>query len=191
MARRPRPTLESLLAGRAVADEDAGTTALIERLRPARVRGHLTRGELLLVARWKSPRALPLVTSNSPARVRRATAAALRTPNERERLESLVALHGVSVPTASAALTLIDPERYGVIDIRVWRVLHAVGAVDQNPRGANFTTTQWERFLAVIRDLSARHGVSARAIERTLFAIHVESHTGRLYGPARAERVAT
>jgi len=181
MARGPRPTLESLLAARAIADEDAGTSALIERLRPARIRGHLTRGELLLVARWKSPRALPLVASNSPARVRRATAAALRAPDERERLESLVALHGVSVPTASAALTLIDPERYGVIDIRVWRLLHAVGAVDQNPRGANFTATQWERFLAVIRGLSARHGVSPRAIERTLFAIHVESHTGRLY----------
>lgn len=191
MARVPRPTLESILAGRAIADEDPGTSALVERLGPARVRGHLTRGELLLVARWKSPRALPLVASNSPARVRRATAAALRAPNERVRLESLVALHGVSVPTASAALTLIDPERYGVIDIRVWRLLHAVGAVDQNPRGANFTAAQWEQFLSVIRDLSGRHAVSARAIERTLFAMHVESHRGRLYDAPRRPRPRT
>jgi hypothetical protein len=191
MARGPRPTLESLLTGRAIAGEDAGTSALIERLRPARARGHFTRGELLLVARWKSPRALPLVASNSPARVRRATTAALRAESERERLESLVALHGVSVPTASAALTLIDPERYGVIDIRVWRLLHSVGAVDQNPRGANFTAAQWERFLAVIRGLATRHAVQARAIERTLFAIHVESHTGRLYDAPRRPRART
>jgi hypothetical protein len=188
MARRPRPTLDTLLDARAIADEDEGTSALIERLRPARVRGHFTRGEILIVARWKSPRSQPLVASNSPARVRRATAAALRAESERERLESLVALRGISVPTASAALTLIDPERYGVIDIRVWRLLHSVGAVEGNPRGAQFTFAQWEQFLAVIRGLATLNAVSARAIERTLFAIHVESHKGRLYEVPRRPR---
>ncbi|HEV8128723.1 MAG TPA: hypothetical protein VGQ14_03615 [Candidatus Eisenbacteria bacterium] len=189
MVRRPRATADSLLEGRAIVDEDPGTRVLIERLRPARERGRLTRGELLLVARWKSPRALPLVRSNSPARVQRLTRAALSAPSEGERLESLTSLRGVSVPTASAALTLIDPERYGVIDIRVWRLLHGLGVVDQNPRGAQFTVAQWERFLSVIRALAARHGVSARAVERTLFAMHVESQVGRLYdAPRRSPR---
>jgi hypothetical protein len=182
--RRPKPTLESLLAGRLILDEDAGTSALIERLRPASARGHLTRGELLIVARWKSPRALPLVASNSPGRVRRATGAALRAKAERERLESLTALRGISIPMASAALTLVDPERYGVLDVRVWRLLRALGEVDGNPRGARFTAAQWERFLAVIRALSARYAVPARTIERTLFAIHVRFSEGPLYGPA-------
>ena len=185
MARPPRVTADSLLDGRAIVDEDPGTRALVERLRPARERGHLTRGELLLVARWKSPRALPMVRSNSQARVQRLTRAALSAVSEGERLESLTSLRGVSFPTASAALTLIDPERYGVIDIRVWRLLHGLGVVDQNPRGAQFTLAQWERFLSVIRGLAARHGVTARAVERTLFAMHVESQVGRLYDPPR------
>jgi hypothetical protein len=181
MIRRPRATAERLLEGRAIVDEDPGTRALIERLRPARDRGHLTRGELLLIARWKSPRSLPLVRSNSQARVQRVTRTALSAGNEVERMESLISLRGVSLPTASSALTLVDPDRYGVIDIRVWRLLHESGIVDQNPRGAQFTVAQWERFLSVIRGLAARHGVSARAVERTLFAMHVESQVGRLY----------
>src|SRR5262245_61987313 len=107
MPRKARPTLDSLLAEGLILEEDAGTIRLIERLRRARIRGYLTRAELLLVARWKSPRSIRLVESNSAGRVRRATAAAFRTDAEWERMAALTALRGVSIPTASSALTLL------------------------------------------------------------------------------------
>ena len=82
---------------------------------------------------WKSPRAIHYVRSNSPTSVRAATRKALTTRSERRRLEALVQLQGVSIPMASAILMLLDPKRYGVIDIRVWQLLHEVGAVTTKP----------------------------------------------------------
>src|SRR5262245_65837734 len=99
----------------------------MERLRAARERGYLTAAELEAVCRWKSPRAIHLIRSNAPRRVRALTGRALRARGERQRLEALTELRGVSVPMASALLTLLDPRRYGVLDIRVWQFLHEVG----------------------------------------------------------------
>ena len=39
--------------------------------------------------------------------------------SERKRFEALLDLRGVSVSMASALLVLLNPKRYGVIDIRV------------------------------------------------------------------------
>lgn len=171
-----------------IPDEDPATSALIESVRPAKARGYLTRGELIRVCRWKSPRATGLVQENGARRIRAATEAAIRSVDERERFHCLLSLRGVSVPSASALLTMLEPERYGVIDIRVWQLLHATGAVEGNTRGAGFTFDQWLRFLRVIRDLAASLGVTARTVERTLFAIHRERQTGTLYRASKAPR---
>lgn len=177
-----RASLDTLLRDHWIAEEDVGTAALIERLREARNRGYLRPSELVAVCRWKSPRSIAHVLRNTPYRVRRVTAAVLGTQDERERFDALLALHGVSVPTASSVLTMLEPDRYGVIDIRVWQLLHAARAVGGNPRGAGFTFEQWRAFLYVIRDLAARHAASPRAIERTLFAAHRFHQQGLLYG---------
>ena len=99
--------------------EDPATTDLIRRLRRARARGHLTPVELQKIGNWKSPRAIRLISANNHHQVRRATQRALRTRSERIRLEALLSLSGVSVPMASAILTLLYPRKYGVLDIRV------------------------------------------------------------------------
>lgn len=72
--------------------EDPPTVELIERLKPARRRGHLTKGELNAVCRWKSRRAQPLVLSNNHHQIRDATSLAMSTRLERERLEALTSL---------------------------------------------------------------------------------------------------
>jgi hypothetical protein len=162
-------------------EEDEGTAALTRALRPARRRGYLTRGEFEAACRWKSPRAVHHVRANSPRAVRTATGAALRARGERERLLALTALRGVSVPTASALLTLLDPRRYGVIDIRVWQLLHRLGAVDTNPRGVGLACENWLRFLEVIRGLASSLRLGARDVERTLFAVHRRHQRGTLY----------
>ena len=163
------------------AREDDGTRALSRRLSAARRRGYLTKGELIAACRWKSPRSAPHVRANNHHRVRAATAAALSTRDEAARLEALVQLRGVSVPTASAVLTLIDPRRYGVIDIRVWQLLHRAGRVTGRRHGVGLTTRDWLQFLAVIRALARKLRVGVRTVELTLFEMHRARQRGRLY----------
>lgn len=90
-------------------------------------------------------------------------------------------LHGVSVPMASAILTLVDPSRYGVLDIRVWQLLFAMDSVSTNPRGVGFTFKNWHDYLRRLRDHAREMGVSARTVERTLFEYHRKVQQGKLY----------
>jgi len=181
--RLPYRSVAALLARVPVAPEDPATQALIDRLRDVGRRREFTRAEFLVMARWKSARATPHYRRNTAARVRRASRRALAARTERRRLEALTSLSGVSVPVASAILTLIDPARYGVLDIRVWQLLHALGAVDAKPSGRGFGPADWERYLDCLRPAARRRRVTVRAVEFTLFHCHRRFQAGRLYDP--------
>jgi hypothetical protein len=134
LKRIPYTRLEPLLRECLSKTEDKKTLALVQKLRPARRRRYLTPGELEAVCQWKSARAIRHIRANSPWKVRSATQRAMATRSERQRPEVLRTLQGVSVPMASAILTLLDPRRYGVIDIRVWQLLYKLGVVARNRR---------------------------------------------------------
>ncbi len=177
----PYSRLEPLIRKHLSVDEEDSATDLIHRLRSAKKRGWITPSELAAVCYWKSPRAIQYIRSNSPARVRAATREALGTRSEQRRLEALRQLRGVSVPMVSAILMLLDPKRYGVIDIRVWQLLHEVGTVTKNADGVGFNFKNWYQFLMVLRYFAKKLRVSARDIERTLFIAHKEYQEARLY----------
>jgi len=181
LAPLPYATLGALLRGELRREEDSRTAELMRALRHVRRRGHFSRREFLLMCRWKSPRALPRYARNRAAAVRRVSAAVLATRRERRRLELLRTLVGVSVPVASAILALIDPRRYGVIDIRTWQVLFALGLVTTHPGGAGFGPDDWERYLGILRRRAAALHVPVRTVERTLFLCHRRFQMGRLY----------
>jgi hypothetical protein len=181
LLRPPHDRIESLIREHLSIEEDEPTTRLIKELDAARERRYLTRAELEAVCYWKSPRAIRHVRDNTPREVRAATRAALATRSEQRRLGALTQLRGVSVPMASAVLTLLDPRRYGVIDIRVWQLLHRLGTVTKNADGVGFTFENWQRFLVIIRYFAKKHQVKARDIERTLFNVHRAHQRGRLY----------
>jgi hypothetical protein len=183
IAQLPYPTLSALLARELVRDEDDATEALMRRVRSARRSGSIRRAEFVAMCRWKSPRAAPLYARNSPAAVRRAFREVFARRTERARIEALIALRGVSVPVASAVLTLLDPKRYGVLDIRVWQLLHALGVVSSKPAGRGFTAADWEQYLQSLRAAAERIGVSVRCVEYSLFLCHRKFQVGRLYGP--------
>ena len=82
---------------------------------------------------------------------------------------------------ASAILTLLDPRRYGVIDIRVWQLLHALGEVTKKSSGVGFNFNNWYQFLMKLRYLAKKLRVSARDIERSLFFAHQANQKGTLY----------
>jgi hypothetical protein len=172
-----------------VRQEHVATAALIRDLAGVRARGCFTRGEFVRMCRWKSPRAQHLWRRNSGARVRAVSRAVLATASERRRMELLTSLRGVGVPIASAILTLVDPRRYGVLDIRAWQLLFAVRSVAGNRRGQGFTIAQWEEYLSALRHHARRLGVTARAIEFTLFEAHRRRQEGTLYAvPAGTAR---
>ena len=189
--RRPRQaTLEALLRLELVGHEDPATAALIRDLAVVRTRGSFTRGEFVRMCRWKSPRARRLWESNSAARIRSVSRRVLATRSEPRRMELLTALRGVGVPIASAILTLIDPRRYGVLDIRAWQLLFAMRSVAANRRAQGFTIAQWAQYLAALRHHARRLRVSARAIEYTLFLCHRKLQRGLLYDPPPSARTA-
>jgi len=183
-----RERIVALLRRELVTEEDPATSALMARVREARRRGFISRGEFLAMCRWKSPRALRYYQRNAAGRVREASRLALAACSERRRMEHLLALDGVSVPVASAILTLLDPRRYGVLDIRAWQMLYAMRGVHANPAGRGFTVGQWLRYLETLRSHARRLRASARAVEYTLFLCHRKRQRGRLYDPPRKRR---
>lgn len=185
--RRPRyASIAALLRREGIAEEEPATAALIRRLAHVRRRRAFGRSEFLMMCRWKSPRATPLYRLNPAARVRRVARAVLATHGERERITRLTSLRGVSVPVASAILTLIDPRRYGVLDIRVWQLLFALRTVGTRPGGRGFTIDDWLGYLGELRRHARALGVPARAIEWTLFRYHRKLQAGRLYDAPHA-----
>ncbi len=174
-----------LLTAELTREESPVTSQLIEDLRTVRRRGYLTKREFLQICRWKSPRAIRLCESNSPDRIRRHSATALTSGNERTRFETLTELPGVGAPTASAILTLTNPRRYGVLDIRVWQLLHELGSVTTKPGGVGFAFDDWHHYLVTLRDHAKRLGVSVRAVEYSLFLYHQRIQRGPLYGAGR------
>jgi len=184
----PFRNVSELLKQHLSTQEDANTATLIRELRPARTRGYLTLEELEKVCRWKSARAIHLINRNSVARVRTATRRALATRSERRRLEALRTLDGVSVAMASAILTLLDPRRYGVIDIRVWQLLYALAEVTKKSSGIGFNFSNWYQFLMKLRYFAKQLGVGARDIERSLFFAHQANQKGTLYQRSRKRK---
>ncbi len=73
---------------------------------------------------------------------------------------------------ASSKPLLLDPKRYGVIDIRVWELLYALGTVTKNPGAVGFSFDNWHEFLMIIRHFAKKLECKARDIERTLFIAH-------------------
>ena len=180
--------LAELLERELVPAEDAPTAALVRELRHIRRAKQFSRAELIKMCRWKSARAIHHYRRNTPDAVRRTSRALLRTRSERQRLDLLTRLKGVSVPTASAILTLIDPRRYGVIDIRAWQLLFRMGAVRRRPGGVGFRFADWAQYLSILRQHARALRVSVRRVELTLFEYHRKTQTGRLYAATIKER---
>ena len=128
---------------------------------------------------------------HSAVTVRRVSRAVFATRDEARRMALLTALKGVSVPTASAILTLLEPRRYGVLDIRVWQLLHTMGAVRSRPDGRGFGVPHWLEFLTLIRAEARARGLTPRAVEWMLFGYHQTVQTGRLYERAARPRRRT
>ena len=151
-------------------------------MRAARKRGFLKKDEFIKICKWKSARPLRHYSANAADNIEDVTKKAFRIPYEKKKIELLTSLRGINIPTASAILAMIYPEKYGVIDIRVWKTLYKYGVVKNNLKGQGFSFKHWYRFLMILRDYAKKLGVSCRTVEITLFMYHKQHmQKGALY----------
>jgi hypothetical protein len=177
----PYKRLQQLIGVHLSTKESPSTQQAIDELSSSRKRGYLTKADLLKICRWKSARAIRQIRRNRADRIRRVTGEAFTTRSERKKLSLLTSLYGVGIPMASAILTLTRPARYGVIDIRVWQLLHTMGSVTSNKKGQAFDFDEWCLYLEILRHYAKSYNVGARDIERTLFMVHGRYQRGTLY----------
>ena len=145
---------------------------LMNQMNFAKGEGFFTMGFLYDIIDWKSPRSKSVWKKNDNEYVKEVSQRFFLLTDDKSRMACLRELHGVAVPVASAILTLLDPNNYGVIDTHVWQLLYQYGLVSEKEDGTNLNTGNWLQFLDIIRPLAQHYKVSVRDIERTLFNYH-------------------
>ncbi|ANF49186.1 hypothetical protein A0O34_00825 [Chryseobacterium glaciei] len=143
--------------------------------------GFLTKELGMKILNWKSPRPFKHYDKNTNADFETITKYALMQEDEKIKIHILTALNGVNYPSASAILMFSNPLKYPVIDIRVWRQLYKNQLVTENPKGQNFTLTQWAKYLEVIRQISNSLNITPRQVEKRLFDYDKSTQIGTLY----------
>jgi hypothetical protein len=137
----------------------------------ARAQGFYTREQFLVVCAWKTPRSRPRVAANAEDAVRAATGTALSTRDERARMDALLSLGGVGVPTASTLLYHAEPDRYPILDVR------ALASLGQRGR-STYPVAYWLEYLDACRALARRHGVDLRTLDKALWQHSWEAAQG-------------
>ena len=160
--------------------EDSKTLELFEYFDSIKKQGFLTKEQGLKILKWKSPRPLKHYNKNSNEDFEKITRLAFQQHDEKLKIHILTAQVGVKYPSASALLMFLD-QNYPVLDIRVWKQLHKLKYVKTNPKGLNFTLSEWETYLKVIRTLAKTNNTTARQIEKKLFDFDKNNQIGNLY----------
>jgi hypothetical protein len=156
--RFPARDIEALASRFPVADDGQGLATGAG----ARARGHYTREEFIAVCGWKTVRSRSKVASNSEAAVVDATGRALAAREEAQRMEALLELEGVGVPTASVLLYFAFPDDYPILDVR------ALESLGVKPR-TQYPVSFWLAYLAACRELALRYGVPIRTLDKALW----------------------
>jgi hypothetical protein len=139
--------------------------------------------ELQKLSRWKTGgRQQGNISVNSNEAVKAVTRTAIavdsEVPNEPALpIGILTTLQGVEIPTASTVMTVWDPKRFAILDVRVWRALSsaAQGAFRplESTRGNRrpFRLQEANTYQQVIREVAARTSMTCREIDKALWVI--------------------
>ena len=143
-----------------------------------RKQGCLTLKQASELVKWKTARQWNNFRKrNRNEDVERLTATAARCADERpefpeEAARILNELNAVSYPTASAFLTALQPEMFGILDVRTWRALHRLTGSSAFDRGKRtlFKPEEFRRYTLLLRRWSAcERAVSPRLIDKALW----------------------
>jgi hypothetical protein len=138
----------------------------------ARARGYYTQGEFLMICAWKTGRSRSRVENNDESTVRSATQRALAARSEAERIEALLSLAGVGVPTASALLYFAFPDDYPILDVR------ALESLGQPTDRTTYSVSYWLSYLDSCRALAKEAEVPIRTLDKALWQASKEGIVG-------------
>lgn len=161
--------------------ENEKTNKLFKLTGVIKSQGFLNKNQAIKILKWKSPRPLRFYEQNSEEEIVAITRLALKQKDDNLKIHILTALKGVNYPSASAILMFYEPLYYPVIDIRVWKQLYKNNLVFENPRGQNFSLSQWSKYLDVIRKIGHHYNLTARQVEKRLFDFDKLTQSGNLY----------
>lgn len=176
------PTIHDLIEKRLAKSEPelSRTTRLFKKMALAKKKGWFSKNTLMEMWLWKNEcsrfvnHIYPYCDDNTEQKAREISAEVFNTDNDEKRMRSLLKLTGIRIPTASTILMFLDPERYGVIDIHVWRTLYHYKLVKAKPDGSNLSVDNWLRAISILRDLQSRLSkkylsITVRKIEKVIF----------------------
>ena len=109
------------------------------------------------MAAWKSPRSKPRIARNPPRQVVAVTREALATDD----IDILTRLDGVGMPTASTLLTVADPTRHTIVDVRATDAMRRLGAWDG--------MGGYAAYLRACYDVAVRVDTDLRTLDRALW----------------------
>lgn len=134
----------------------------------AQDRGYYTYEDFLTVCKWKTDRSQTKCTKNDDDEVEEITRIALSAKCERARITSLLGLHGVNYPTASALLHFGHKDKYPIID---WRALETYNI----PRGTHYTFDLWVKYLEACRRDANEYQVCMRIFDKAIWQYSKEN----------------
>lgn len=124
--------------------------------------GFITKSQLKMVARWKSPRSAGHIGKNTDVYVKEVSSWSFSSEGQRSRIEALTLLDGVAWPTASVILHLFHKEQYPILD---FRALWSVSADVPNQYSFPF----WWQYVEFCRDVANRNALDMRILDRALW----------------------
>ena len=129
-------------------------------------KGWLNKSEFLEICLWKSRRPKRFYEQNTETNIKEITQRAFAENDEQSKIEILTNLKGVSIPTASAILSVTNSIEYPIIDVRCVESLTDLKLIEWN----NINSKNWVEYLKIVRELAIKHSKTAREVEKGLFA---------------------
>ncbi len=145
-------------------------------------RKHLKREEFINICKWKTPRPKNHYQKNNEKKIEEITGKVFaKHPDTESQMTELLKFKGVSVPVASALLTVIYPKTYCIVDFRVWNSL--LWIEDRKSLFKNYSifsdfinnfrsygnVASYISYMEGIKKMAEKHGMTPREIEMALW----------------------
>lgn len=165
------------------ADDYVETKRLISKfaeLKKIRVPFYLKMDELDEILHWKLRRQYQRqyrnIIQNTDFLVREVTQTAFKIGNDgrfnsiKLKLKTLIKLHGVQIPVASAILALCYPEMYCVIDFRGYRQFFG-----SEKKYQNYSFREYYQYWSLIKKKADEFGVTPQEVDMAIWQYDIES----------------
>lgn len=135
-------------------------------------RGYLTFEEFYKICMWKSARQKQkYISAKNRKQVEAIIKDAFTEQNEKEKIRKLCELNGVGIPTASAILSVVFPEKYAVIDVRCLEVLRDTFGQKFNKF---ISSNTWLIYTDLMQRWAKENNTTPRKLDMAFFAMHRE-----------------